>query len=51
LFVEKYTLRWSMWYLRKQIGAIQVARQTIKFFKEKNAWALSKHEDAALTCT
>jgi len=28
-----------------------VARQTIKFFKKKNAWALSKHGDAASTCT
>jgi len=34
LFVEKYTLRWSIWYFRKKI-AIQVARQTIKFFKKK----------------
>jgi len=31
------------------IGAIQVARQTIKFFKKRNAWALSKHKDAAST--
>jgi len=23
LFVEKYTLRWSMWYFRKKIGAIR----------------------------
>jgi len=50
LFVEKYILRWSM-YFRKKIGAIQIARQTIKFFKKKNAWALSKHGDAALICT
>jgi len=35
----------------KKIGAIQVARQTIKFFKKTNAWALSKHGDAASTCT
>jgi len=28
----------------------QVARQTIKL-KKKNAWALSKHGDAASTCT
>jgi len=34
----------SMWYFRKKIGAIQVARQTIKFLRKKNAWALSKHE-------
>jgi len=27
------------------------ARQTIKFFKKKNAWALSKHRAAASTCT
>jgi len=28
----------------KKIRAIQVARQTIKFFKKKNARALSKQE-------
>jgi len=39
-----------MVYFRKKIGAIQVARQTIKF-KKKNAWALSKHGDAVSTCT
>jgi len=41
----------AMWDFRKKIGAIQVARQTIKFFKKKNAWALLKHGDAASTCT
>jgi len=33
-----------MWYFRKKIGVIQVARQTIKFKKKKNAWALSKYD-------
>jgi len=50
LFVEKFTLRYSMWYFRKKIGTIK-ARQTMKFFKKKNAWASSKHGDAASTCT
>jgi len=35
LFVKKYTLRWSMWYFRKKIGAIQVARQQSNFLRKK----------------